>query len=138
MPHPTGQGFVTSQQQMIPHPNLFQTLNTRNQSAERTPTTQNGSPKKMNTTCFNYGQKGHYANRCPSRCQSSTPTLGTHAPLNHNGSSTLTQAQQNYARGRLNQVITEEAQNTPTMVSDTSRQFFSVLTVPCIPFLFCS
>jgi hypothetical protein len=30
MPRPTGQGFVTPLQQMIPHPNLFQTLNTGN------------------------------------------------------------------------------------------------------------
>jgi hypothetical protein len=30
MPQPTEQGFVTLQRQMIPHPNLFQTPNTRN------------------------------------------------------------------------------------------------------------
>jgi hypothetical protein len=32
MPQPAGQGFVTPQWQMIPHPNLFQSPNTGNQS----------------------------------------------------------------------------------------------------------
>jgi hypothetical protein len=109
MPRPAGQGFVTPQQQMIPRPNLFQTPNTRNQSAQGTPTTPNATPNKANTTCFNCGQNSHYANCCPSRRKSSTPTPGTPALLSHNGESTLTQAQQNYAQGRVNQVTMEEA-----------------------------
>jgi hypothetical protein len=110
MPQPSGQGFVTPQQQMIQCPNLFQTPNNGNQSAQGTPSTQNATLNKENTTCFNYGQKGHYANRCPSRRKSSTPTLGTPTPpSSRNGSSTPTQAQQNYAPGRLNQVLMEEA-----------------------------
>jgi hypothetical protein len=39
---------------------------------------------------------------------------------NRNGSSTPVQAQQNYAQGRVNQVVMEEAQNIPTMESGTS------------------
>jgi hypothetical protein len=62
MPQPTGQGFVTPQWQMIPWPNLFQTPNTGNHSAQGTPTALNATPNKMNTTCFNCGQNGHYAN----------------------------------------------------------------------------
>jgi hypothetical protein len=50
MPQPAEQGFVTPQRQMIPRPNLFQTPNTGNQSAPRTPTdhttTQDPSRKK--------------------------------------------------------------------------------------------
>jgi hypothetical protein len=91
-----------------------------NQSAQGIPTTQNATPNKENTTCFNYGQKGHYANHCPSRRQSSTSTLGMPTLPNCNGSSTLTQAQQNYARERVNQVTMEEAQNAPTVVPGTS------------------
>jgi hypothetical protein len=109
MPRPAGQGFVTPQQQMISCPNLFQTLNIRNQSAQGTPTTPNATLNKANTTCFNCEQKGHYDNHCPSRHESSTPTPGMPTPPpNRNGSSTLTQAQQNYAQGRLNQVAMEE------------------------------
>jgi hypothetical protein len=105
---------------MIPHPNLFQTPNTRNQSAQGTPTTPNATPNKVNTTCFNCGQKGHYANRCPNRRKSSTPTPGTPAPPNRNGDSTPIQAQQNYAQGTVNQVTMEETQNAPTVVPGTS------------------
>jgi hypothetical protein len=97
MPRPAVKGFVTTQQQMIPRPNLFQTPNTGNQSAQGTPTTPNATPNKANTTCFNCGQNGHYTNCCPSQRKSSTPTPGTPAPPSHNGDSTPTQAQQNYA-----------------------------------------
>jgi hypothetical protein len=120
MPRPAVQGFVTPQQQMIPRPNLYYTPDTGNQSAQGTPTTPNATPNKENTTCFNCGQKCHYANRCPSRCKSSTPTLGTPAPPSRNGDSTPTQAQQNYAKGRVNQVTMEEAQNAQVMEPGTS------------------
>jgi hypothetical protein len=93
MPRPADQGFVTPQQQMISRPNLFQTPNTGNQSAQGTPTTPNATLNKENTTCSNCGQKGHYANRCPSRCKSSIPTPGTPAPPSRIGDSTPTQAQ---------------------------------------------
>jgi hypothetical protein len=55
MPRPAGQGFVTPQQHMIPCPNLFQTPNAGNQSAQGTPTTPNATLNKANTTCFNCG-----------------------------------------------------------------------------------
>jgi hypothetical protein len=97
MPQSDGQVFDTPQQQMIPCSNPFQTLNTGNQSTHGTPTTQNATPTKANTTCFNCEQKGHYANCCPNQRQSYNPTLGTFTLPNRNGSSTLTQAQQNYA-----------------------------------------
>jgi hypothetical protein len=98
---------------MIPRSNLFQTLNIGNQSAQGTPTTLNATSNKANTTCFNYGQKGYYANCCPSRLQSSSLTHGAPAPPNRNGSSTPTQAQQGYAWGRMNQMTMDEALTPP-------------------------
>jgi hypothetical protein len=115
MPRLAGQGFVTPQQHMIPRPNLFQTPNTENQSAQGTATTPNATPNKANTTCFNCGQKGHYAYRCPSRRKTSTPTPGTRALPSRNGDFTPTQAQQNYTQGRVNQVTMEEAHNALVM-----------------------
>jgi hypothetical protein len=122
MPQPNAQGFVTTQRQMIPHPNLFQTPNTGNQSAQRTlidhTTTQNSLHKK----CYNCGQKNHFTNSCPNA--RSRPPLTLEAtsapPPTCNGSSTPTQPQQNYTRGRVNQVATEEAQNVTTMLLGTS------------------
>jgi hypothetical protein len=82
----TGQVFVTPLQQMILHPSIFRTPNTGNQNVQRTPSTQNATSAKVNTTCFDCGQKGHYANHFLSRRRSSTPTPRTPAPPpNRNG-----------------------------------------------------
>jgi hypothetical protein len=81
---------------------------------------------KMGKTCFNYGKRGHFALQCPDRHQPSTLTLGTTAPPNHNRISTLTQAQHNYAQRRVNQVTTEEAQNSSTTVHGTSLTNFAL------------
>jgi hypothetical protein len=122
MPQPTAHGFVTPQRQMILHPNLFRTPNTRNQSAPRTltehTTTQDPSRKK----CCNYGQKGHFANSCPNPRSHPplTPEATSAPPPTRNGSSTPDKAQQNCARGRVNQVAMGEAQNATTMLPSTS------------------
>jgi hypothetical protein len=55
MPQSTIQGFVTPQRQMILHPNLFQTPNTGNQSAPRTPTDHTTTQDPSRKKCYNCG-----------------------------------------------------------------------------------
>jgi hypothetical protein len=65
---------------------------------------------------------GHFANSCPNPRSRPplTPEATSALPPTHNGSSTPTQAQQNSAQGRVNQVTVEEAQNTLIMAPGTS------------------
>jgi hypothetical protein len=140
MPQTAKQGFVTPQRQMIPRPNLFQTPNTRNQSAPRTltdhTTTQDPSHKK----CYNCGQKGQFANSCPKpRSRPPLPPEATSTPPStRNGSSTPTQAQLNYAQGRVNQMSMEETQNVPIVVPGTSQSIPLCLNCFLHSFLFSS
>jgi hypothetical protein len=66
--------------------------------------------------CYNCGEKGHYANRCPNPCSHSNQ-IATATPAPTSGAnSILVAAKQNYARGRVNHVIVEEAQEAPDMI----------------------
>jgi hypothetical protein len=112
MPQPTGHGFTNPQHQMISCPNGYQIPDTGSHRVQRTIATQDTTLMNVGKTCFNYGRKGHFALQCPNRRQQSTPTQGMSPPPNHNGNSTLIQARQNYAQGRVNQVARTEAQDT--------------------------
>jgi hypothetical protein len=59
---------------------------------------------------------GHYANWCPnSRTRANQPTTATPVPT-HGANSVPVVAKQNYARGRVNHVAVEEAQEAPDVV----------------------
>jgi hypothetical protein len=67
--------------------------------------------------CYNCGQSGHYANRCPRKQANQTPTLGTNQNVNRNAhNSASTPARQNQARAHVNHVAVEDAQEAPDII----------------------
>jgi hypothetical protein len=108
-PQAAGQGFSTPQ-----CPNNLQTPVAGNQSVQRTQATQD--LQQANRRCYSCGEQGHYANRCPnSRTCVSQPAIATPAPT-RGANSIPVAAKQNYARGRVNHVAMEEAQEAPDVV----------------------
>jgi hypothetical protein len=113
-PQATGQGFCTLQCQVIQRPNNLQTPTAGNHSVQRTHATQD--PQQDDRRCYNCGEQGHYANRCPNpRTHVNQPAIATPAPT-HGANSVPVAAKQNYARGRINHVGVEEAQEAPDIV----------------------
>jgi hypothetical protein len=108
-----GQGFSTQQRQMIQCPNNFQTPATGNQNVQRTQAALN--PMQSERKCYACGEKGHFANQCPNlrtHPQTAAPT-----PTSTRGANSVPIAtKQNYARGRVNHIAVEEAQEAPDIV----------------------
>jgi hypothetical protein len=99
---------------VIQRPNNLQTPTAENQSVQRTQATQD--PEQADRRCNNYGEQGHYANRCPnSRTHVNQPAIATPATTCGANSIPIT-AKQNYTRGRVNHVVVEEAQEAPDVV----------------------
>jgi hypothetical protein len=99
---------------VIECPNNLQTLTTRNLSVQRTQATQD--PLHADRRCYNCGDKGHYANRCPNpRTRANQTATATPAPTSRVNSVPVA-AKQNYACGRVNHIAMEEAQEVPYMV----------------------
>jgi hypothetical protein len=73
-------------------------------------------PLQDDRRCYNYGEKGHYASRCPNpytranQTATATPTPTTRA------NSVPIATKQNYAHGRVNHVAVEEAQEASDVV----------------------
>jgi hypothetical protein len=99
---------------VIQHHNNLQAPAAGNQSVQRTQATQD--LQQADRRCYNYGEKGHYANRCPkSRTHANQPAIATPAPTC--GANFVPVAvKQNYACGRVNHVVVEEAQEAPDVV----------------------
>jgi hypothetical protein len=99
---------------VIQRPNNLQTHAAGNQSVQRTQATQD--PQQADHRCYNCGELGHYANRCPnSRTRVNQPAIATPAPTRGVNYIPVV-AKQNYARGRVNHVAVEEAQEAPDVV----------------------
>jgi hypothetical protein len=99
---------------VIQCPNNLQTLTARNQSVQRTQATQD--PQQADRRCYNCGEKGHYANRCPNLCtRANQPAVAT--PTRTRGANSVPFAtKQNYTQGRVNHVTVEEAQEAIDVV----------------------
>jgi hypothetical protein len=99
---------------VVQHPNNLQAPTAGNQSVQRTQAAQD--PLQADRRCYNYGDNGHYANRCPNpRTRANQTATAMPAPTN-GANSLLVAAKQNYARGRVNHVAMEEAQEAPDVV----------------------
>jgi hypothetical protein len=99
---------------LIQCPNNFQTPAARSQNVQRTQATQDLS--QADRRCFNCGEKGHYANRCPNlRTHANQPATATPAPT-RGANSVSVAAKQNYAHRRVNHFVVEETQEAPDVV----------------------
>jgi hypothetical protein len=102
-----GQGFSTSQRQVIQRPNNLHTPATENQSVQRTQAAQD--PQQANRRCYSCGEQGHYANRCPNSCtRVSQPAIATPTPT-RGANSVPVATKKTYVCGRVNHVAVEEA-----------------------------
>jgi hypothetical protein len=99
---------------VIQHPNNLQTLAVENQSVQRTQAAQD--PLQANRRWYNCGEKGHYTNRCPNPRTHGNQTATTTPSPTSGANCVPVAAKQNYARGRVNHAVVEEAQEAPDIV----------------------
>jgi hypothetical protein len=66
--------------------------------------------------CYACGEKGHLANRCTNPCQCPNRPATTTPTPTRGANFVLVAARQNYARGRVNHVAVEEAQESHDVV----------------------
>jgi hypothetical protein len=103
--HPSNPAYHPNPQ--APHQAVHQAPSTKQNSAAL------AAPGALpHGPCFNCGQHGQFANRCPVKKMNPVNGANHHAlhPRNAN------QVQQNYAYGRVNHVTAEDAQQAPDVV----------------------
>jgi hypothetical protein len=106
--------FYSCKNVVLQRPNTLETPTTRNQSVQRAQAAQD--PLQANCRCYNCGDKGHYANRCPNPRTSANQTAIAMPGPTSGANSILVTAKQIYAYGRVNHVAMEEAQKAPDVV----------------------
>jgi hypothetical protein len=106
----TGQGFQTPQRQI--QRNNFQSP----RSAPSPPQTSNvGQSTIAWGPYINYGQNGHFTNRCPQKQSNPNAVQGVNQTSNRTTNMT-TPARQNQARARVNHVAVEDAQEASDVI----------------------
>jgi predicted aspartyl protease len=65
--------------------------------------------------CFNYGQNGHFGNKCPQKQSNPSAVQGVNQTPNRI-TNTTTPARQNQAHARVNHVVVEDAQEAPDVI----------------------
>jgi hypothetical protein len=99
---------------VIQRSNNFQTPITEKQNVQRTQAAQDLS--QTDCICYAYGERGHYANQCYNMCTHPPQTVASTLAPTHGANSVPVATKQNYARGRVNNLAVEEAQEAPDVV----------------------
>jgi hypothetical protein len=129
-PHPTEeQGYIAPQRQVIKHTGNLQTPTAGNQNMQMLQATPNTTKDPVKRRCFNCGEKGHYAHVCSKLRSHPNRLSSTNSSPNRGANSIFMTTRQNIARGRVNQVVVEEAQDAP-MNATLLVNSYSILSFP--------
>jgi hypothetical protein len=93
---------------------------------QATPNTMKDSVKRR---CFNYGEKDYYDHVCPKLRSYPNQMPSTNPSPNTGGNSVFMTIRHNLARGRVNQVVVEEAHDAP-MDATLIINSYSILIIP--------
>jgi hypothetical protein len=85
---------------------------------QRPPTTQDTTQNPTDRRCFNFGERGQFTNACPKPHAHFNQTPVAQSTPGHINSTPMS-AKQSYARGRINHVAIEDAQEAPNVVLAT-------------------
>jgi hypothetical protein len=129
-PQPTEeQGYAAPQHHVIKPTSNLQTPTARNQNMQRLQTIPNTTKDPVKRRCFNCGEKDHYAHVCPKLRSRPNRMPSTNPSPNKSANSVFVTTRQNLARGRVNQVVVEEAQDAP-MNATLLVNSYSILIIP--------